>query len=570
MFGNKNNQGVWSLNIPSGSQSAAIQLYQEAIAAGATPTNALYLVGSAIQESGLNPNKTGSDGGTSFGLMQVGKGLWNRMQQQGQMTPAAQMRAYITALKTNAPQTWAAMQKASTVQGVYKAQHSNPDFRMGIPGARFAYANQLGSLVGAGGGKTRAALGITGAAERIPAYGIGAAALGANLGIKAVAGIHAGREAARAALPILPATPVGVPPPNIPLSRPPTMPNNIPPASTPAPTPTPVATPTPSPAATPTTTATPDPYAAAQQAWIASHYPSATQSPTTSPTGTPTYQNISPPVNYSLPNPALAVPSPTPSPTAQPISSPTTSYNPEAGLQIGSSVPAYLSPSGPSYTPPSGNQFAQNIYGQFISPSDTFQTYQAGQPSNMVPITGSTDQFAGMVNPASQNYNLASYSLPQSQFDIANSFLPDFMQPAGTNSGFAAGTQNVSSPGDFAPGALPSAEPSGSGEASAGTISDNPFAGAPFNESAGTAPVAQSQPVTTQTPSWSDLHPSGPMSPYDPSAGYGQNYSGQASLPGLNGMPGRGLHWHVLRAWNVWPRRDERGWWLHVRRRHPS
>jgi hypothetical protein len=123
----------------------AAQLYQAALARGATPVAARYLVGAAYAESGFNPLKTGSDGGTSAGLMQTGTRLFNRMLSRGQVSPVAQMNAYIDALQANAPQTWAAMNNASTIQGVFSAQHANPGWRMGaLTGQRAPiYASQF-------------------------------------------------------------------------------------------------------------------------------------------------------------------------------------------------------------------------------------------------------------------------------------------------------------------------------------------------------------------------------------------------------------------------------------------
>lgn len=149
--------GVWSLSIPRSSIPTAQRLYDAAIAAGASPTTALYLVGSAYQESGFNVRATG-DNGSSVGLMQVNPALMRQWQAQGVdvSDPVEQMTAYIAQLQRMAPGTWSAMQQASNPVEVYLAQHSNPDFRMGIPGARFNYANQLAETlnVGSAGGTT--------------------------------------------------------------------------------------------------------------------------------------------------------------------------------------------------------------------------------------------------------------------------------------------------------------------------------------------------------------------------------------------------------------------------------
>jgi len=118
-------------------------LYQQAIAMGASPTLAAYLVGSAYQESGFNPNKTGdyaSGKPTSYGLMQVGS------PSLGSGSVPTQFGNYISRFQSNAPDTWAAMNAATSPEAVYAAQHANPDWRMGIPGSRFAYARQIGGL----------------------------------------------------------------------------------------------------------------------------------------------------------------------------------------------------------------------------------------------------------------------------------------------------------------------------------------------------------------------------------------------------------------------------------------
>lgn len=141
-------RGVWSYRLPPNAYEQAIHLYNTARAAGATPNNALFLVGSAYQESGFNPYRVG-DGGSSQGLMQVGNGLWSQWHNSGVdvSSPAEQMRAYVEQLQRMAPGTWDAMQNASNVQGVYSALHADRDFRMGIPGSRFAYSDQISGLL---------------------------------------------------------------------------------------------------------------------------------------------------------------------------------------------------------------------------------------------------------------------------------------------------------------------------------------------------------------------------------------------------------------------------------------
>jgi hypothetical protein len=54
-----------------------------------------------------------------------------------------QFKNYITTLQSKAPQTFADMNAAPTPEAVHAALHQNPDWRMGIPGARFENANQL-------------------------------------------------------------------------------------------------------------------------------------------------------------------------------------------------------------------------------------------------------------------------------------------------------------------------------------------------------------------------------------------------------------------------------------------
>jgi hypothetical protein len=118
----------------------ASQLYQNAIAMGASPTLAAYLAGSAYQESSFNPNARGdfvNGKPTSFGVMQVGS------PSLGSGSVPDQFKNYITALQSKAPDTWASMNAAPTPQAAHAALHENPDWRMGIPGARFDNAQQL-------------------------------------------------------------------------------------------------------------------------------------------------------------------------------------------------------------------------------------------------------------------------------------------------------------------------------------------------------------------------------------------------------------------------------------------
>jgi hypothetical protein len=126
--------------IPDTDMPLASQLYQNAIAMGASPIMAAYLAGSAYQESSFNPNARGdfvNGKPTSFGVMQVGS------PSLGSGSVPDQFKNYITALQSKAPDTWAAMNAAPTPQAVHAALHDNPDWRMGIPGARFDNAQQL-------------------------------------------------------------------------------------------------------------------------------------------------------------------------------------------------------------------------------------------------------------------------------------------------------------------------------------------------------------------------------------------------------------------------------------------
>lgn len=127
--------------MPSSVLPMAGDLYQSALDMGASPTLAAYLVGSAYQESAFNPNAVGdhdaSGKPTSFGLMQVGSS------KLGSGPVPTQFKNYISRFQENAPDTWAAMNAAPSYEAVYAAQHANPDWRMGIPGNRFAYARQL-------------------------------------------------------------------------------------------------------------------------------------------------------------------------------------------------------------------------------------------------------------------------------------------------------------------------------------------------------------------------------------------------------------------------------------------
>jgi hypothetical protein len=66
-----------------------------------------------------------------------------------------QFQNYISALKNHAPETFAAMNQAQTPEGVYAAQHTNADWRMGIPGGRFDYARQVMSAPGETGAPSR-------------------------------------------------------------------------------------------------------------------------------------------------------------------------------------------------------------------------------------------------------------------------------------------------------------------------------------------------------------------------------------------------------------------------------
>jgi hypothetical protein len=126
--------------IPDDAFPMARDLYQQALDLGASPTNAAYLVGSAYQESSFNPNERDDFVGgkpTSFGLMQVGS------PSLGSGSVPDQFKNYITAMQNHAPDTWAAMNAAATPEAAHVALHQNPDWRMGIPGARFENASQL-------------------------------------------------------------------------------------------------------------------------------------------------------------------------------------------------------------------------------------------------------------------------------------------------------------------------------------------------------------------------------------------------------------------------------------------
>jgi hypothetical protein len=126
--------------MPQSVLPVASDLYQQALAMGASPTLAAYLVGSAYQESGFKPGQLGDyEGGqpTSFGLMQVGS------PKLGSGSVPEQFRNYISRFQSNAPDTWAAMNAATSPEAAYAAQHANEDWRMGIPGSRFTYARQL-------------------------------------------------------------------------------------------------------------------------------------------------------------------------------------------------------------------------------------------------------------------------------------------------------------------------------------------------------------------------------------------------------------------------------------------
>lgn len=128
------------MTIPESALPTANDLYQMALDMGASAPLAGYLVGSAYQESSFNPKERGDFVGgkpTSFGLMQVGS------PSLGSGSVQDQFKNYIARLQSNAPETWSAMNAAPTPEAAYAAQHANPDWRMGIPGNRFAYARQV-------------------------------------------------------------------------------------------------------------------------------------------------------------------------------------------------------------------------------------------------------------------------------------------------------------------------------------------------------------------------------------------------------------------------------------------
>jgi hypothetical protein len=81
--------------------------------------------------------------------MQTGMRLFNRMVHRGQVDPVSQMNAYIDAMQQNAPQTWAAMNAARSIQDVFAAQHANPNWRMGGETGRMApiWARQFNPAV---------------------------------------------------------------------------------------------------------------------------------------------------------------------------------------------------------------------------------------------------------------------------------------------------------------------------------------------------------------------------------------------------------------------------------------
>jgi len=158
----------------------ANQLYQMALSAGANNPLASYLVGSAYQESSFKPNELGDFVGgkpTSFGLMQVGS------PSLGSGSVQQQFANYMSALQNRAPNTWAAMNAAPTPEAAYAAQHSNPDWRMGIPGGRFDYARQVsgtpswqmiaGQVGGMGGpsGLTASSVNPSAAVSSLPSSG---------------------------------------------------------------------------------------------------------------------------------------------------------------------------------------------------------------------------------------------------------------------------------------------------------------------------------------------------------------------------------------------------------------
>jgi hypothetical protein len=126
--------------LPQSAMGTASDLYQQALAMGVSPTLAAYLVGSAYQESAFKPDAVSDYVGgkpTSFGLMQVGS------PSLGSGAVPDQFKNYIERFQKNAPDTWAAMNAASSPEGAYAAQHANPDWRMGTVGSRFGYARQL-------------------------------------------------------------------------------------------------------------------------------------------------------------------------------------------------------------------------------------------------------------------------------------------------------------------------------------------------------------------------------------------------------------------------------------------
>jgi hypothetical protein len=114
--------------IPAGAIPTANAMYSAAIAAGASPTNAAFLVGAAYQESGFKPRLTG-DNNTSFGVMQVGAGLWNKMVAAGLADdPVGQLKYYMNHVPRS---TWERMNKAGSITEAFDALHANQNWKLG-------------------------------------------------------------------------------------------------------------------------------------------------------------------------------------------------------------------------------------------------------------------------------------------------------------------------------------------------------------------------------------------------------------------------------------------------------
>lgn len=122
---------------------------------GATPTAAAALMGDMEQESSFNQRVVG-DHGTSFGLLQVGKPLFNEYEKWAAdkgLSPKSPGYVYnqapfiIDRYKSQHPERWDAIQNAPNAPEALKIFRSTPDWGYGIAGKRYHYANAYQDLL---------------------------------------------------------------------------------------------------------------------------------------------------------------------------------------------------------------------------------------------------------------------------------------------------------------------------------------------------------------------------------------------------------------------------------------